>query len=74
MVSAYVLVKFNPSADLGKVQHALQQPGVKGIDMLLGPYDAFVRCEAADMAALGALAKAIRGCPGIQDSLTCLII
>ncbi len=74
MISAYILVKLAPDADISKVAHALQEPGVKGLDMTLGPWDAFVRCEAEDIAALGRLAQQVRGCPGVIDTLTCPII
>jgi hypothetical protein len=74
MISAYVLVKLAPTADVAKVSHALKEPGIKGLDMVLGPWDAFVRCEAGDVAALGRLAQQVRGCPGVADTLTCPII
>ena len=74
MVSAYILVKLAPEADVAKVSHALEEPGIKGLDMTLGPWDAFVRCEAADIAALGRLSQQVRGCPGVADTLTCPII
>lgn len=74
MVTAYVLVKLVSTADVGKVAHALQEPGVNGIDMVLGPWDAFVRCEAEDLAGLGRLAQRIRSCPGVADTLTCPVI
>jgi len=74
MISAYVLVKLAPTADLAKVSHALQEPGIKGIDMVLGPWDAFVRCQAEDVAALGRLAQQVRSCLGVADTLTCPII
>jgi len=56
------------------VAHALKEPGIKGLDMTLGPWDAFVRCEAGDVAALGRLAQQVRGCPGVADTLTCPVI
>lgn len=74
MVRAYILIKLSPTADVAKVAHALQEPGVKGVDMVLGPWDAFVRCEAADVAALGLMAQKLRGCPGVSDSLTCPVV
>jgi len=74
MLTAYILVKFVPTADLTKVSHALKEPGIEGIDMALGPWDAFVRCETEDFAALGRLAQQVRSCPGIADTLTCPII
>jgi hypothetical protein len=74
MISAYILVKIAPTADLAKVSHALQEPGIKGIDMVLGPWDAFVRCQAEDVAAVGRLAQQVRSCPGVADTLACPII
>jgi hypothetical protein len=74
MVSAYILVKLAASADSQKSLHALQQPGVKAVDMILGPWDAIVRCEVDDFAGLGRLARGVRSCPGIADSLTCAIV
>ncbi len=74
MIAGYILVKLAPTADLTKVSHALREPGIKGLDMVLGPWDAFVRCEAEDVAALGRLAQQVRSCPGIADTLTCPII
>jgi hypothetical protein len=74
MITAYILVKLAPTADMTKVSHALREPGIKGLDLVLGPWDAFVRCEAEDVAALGRLALQVRGCPGIADTLTCPIV
>jgi hypothetical protein len=74
MIAGYILVKFVPTADLSKASHALREPGIKGIDMVLGPWDAFVRCETEDFTALTQLAKQVRGCPGIADTLTCPVI
>jgi DNA-binding Lrp family transcriptional regulator len=74
MIAAYILVKLAPEADVAKVSHALKEPGIKGLDMTLGPWDAFVRCEAQDVAALGRLAQQVRACPGVSDTLTCPII
>ena len=74
MLAAYILVKLAPNADLAQVAHALKEPGIKGLDMTLGPWDAFVRCEAGDVAALGRLAQQVRGCPGVADTLTCPVI
>ena len=68
---AYILVQFAPNADLAKARHALNRPGITALDLVIGPYDAIVTCEAADLAALGELAMAVRGCPGIRDSITC---
>lgn len=74
MIAAYILVKLAPGADIAKVRHALQEPGIKGVDLVLGPWDAFVRCEAPDSGELGVLAQRVRGCPGVTDSLTCPVL
>ncbi len=71
---AFILVRFAADADLAEARHALDRPGIRSVDMVMGPYDAIVTCEAADFAALGELAKAIRGCPGIRDSITCPVV
>jgi uncharacterized protein with GYD domain len=68
---AYVLVRFNPDVDIAKAHHALDRPGVKSVDLVMGPYDAIVSIEAKDYAGLVAIAKQIRGCPGIRESMTC---
>ena len=68
---AYVLVRFAPDTDLSKVHHALDRPGITSLDLVMGPYDAIVRCETADYAQLAELARQIRGCPGISHSITC---
>jgi len=74
MVTAYVLVKFAPDVDTAKAQHALQYPEIKSLEMVLGPFDAIVRCETPDLASLGELAKRIRGCPGLSESMTCVVV
>lgn len=74
MIAAYILVKLASDADVAKVRHALQEPGIKGVDLVLGPWDAFVRCEARDTAELGLLAQRVRACPGVADSLTCPVV
>lgn len=74
MVAAYVLIKLAPNADLQKVSHAMSEPGVTAVDMILGPWDAVIRCEAADVQALGRLSHQVRSCPGIVDSLTCPVV
>ena len=68
---AYILVHFAADADLSKARHALNRPGVAGLDLVMGPYDAIVTCEVADMAELSKLSMLVRGCPGIRDSITC---
>lgn len=68
---AHVLVDFNPGADLAKAHHALNRPGVTAVDLVLGPHDAIVTVEAPDFAHLSQLAKQVRGCPGIRNTVTC---
>jgi DNA-binding Lrp family transcriptional regulator len=68
---AYILVHFAADADLSKARHALNRPGVAALDLVMGPYDAIVTCDVADMAELGQLAVNVRGCPGIRDTITC---
>ena len=68
---AYLLITFNPDADLGRAAHALSQPGVEQVDLVLGPYDAIVTVATKDFAELSELARRVRGCPGIRTSLTC---
>ena len=68
---AYLLVKFKTDADLSQAQHALGEAGVSSVDLVMGPYDAVVNIEVDDFAALAALAKRVRNCPGIRDSVTC---
>ncbi len=74
MVRALVLVKLEHRADLEKARHSLQQPGVVELMFLLGPYDAAVRCEADSLTGLGDLAKRIRTCPGIAESMTLIAV
>jgi uncharacterized protein with GYD domain len=71
---AYVLVHFAADADLSKARHALNRPGVAALDLVMGPYDAIVTCEVADMAELSKLALMVRGCPGIRDTITCPVV
>jgi hypothetical protein len=68
---AYVLVNFEASADLAKAQHALDRPGVTSVDLVLGPYDAVVSLDVPDYRRLVELAKHVRGCPGIRNTVTC---
>jgi AsnC-like helix-turn-helix protein len=73
-VRAYILVRFENKADLSRIPHAMNQPGIKSVDLTMGPYDAIVTVEVADFAQLGELAKAIRNCPGLRDSITCPVV
>jgi len=73
-MKAYMLVKFKSDADLDKAKHALEEPGVEGIDLIMGPYDAVVTVQVDDLAALGELATRVRRCPGIRESVTCPVL
>ena len=68
---AYILVHFAADADLSKARHALSRPGVTALDLIMGPYDAIVTCDVADMSELSTLSVMVRGCPGIRDTMTC---
>lgn len=68
---AYILVHFAADADVSKARHALSRPGITGLDLVMGPYDAIVTCDVADMAELSKLSLAVRGCPGVRASITC---
>jgi hypothetical protein len=71
---AYILVHFAADADLSKARHALNRPGITSLDLVMGPYDAIVTCEVADMAELSKVSLTVRGCPGIRDTITCPVV
>ncbi len=73
-MKAYILIKFDSKADLSKASHALAEPGVEKMDMVLGNWDAIVSIAADDMAALSKISAKIRSCPGIRDSVTYPVI
>lgn len=73
-MKAYILMKFKPGADLAQATHALKEPGVERIDMIMGIYDAIVTVHADNLETLGKLATQVRNCPAIQDSVTCPVI
>lgn len=73
-MKAYILIKFGPNADLDQAMHALKEPGVESLDLIMGAYDAIATIHADDLAALGRIATRIRHCPAIQDSMTCPVI
>ena len=68
---AYVLIRFNPDVDLAQAKHALKRLQVTSVDLIMGPYHAVATIQANDYAELSAVAKQIRGCPGIRESMTC---
>lgn len=73
-MKAYLLVQFSPGADLAQARHALKEPGIKSIDLVMGAYDAVIAVETADVNSLGKLATQVRGCPGIRNSMTLPVI
>ncbi|MCC7105036.1 MAG: Lrp/AsnC ligand binding domain-containing protein [Chloroflexi bacterium] len=74
MVTAYLLVKLEGGTKVGNLEHVRSRPEVSDVHFVFGPYDAIVRCEVSDLDALGELAKAVRSCPGISESLTCVAL
>jgi hypothetical protein len=74
MTRAYLLIQFEPQADLAKMKHALGQPGVDLVDLVAGPYDAVASVNTPSMEALAELAMRVRRCPGVRDSLTCPVL
>ncbi len=52
---AFILVHFAADTDLSKAQHALGRPGITALDLVMGPYNAIVTCDVADMADLSKL-------------------
>ena len=73
-MKAYLLVKFAPDADVSNAIHALKQPAVLGIDLVIGPYDAVVRVHADDYDGLAELTRRVRRCPGVRDTVTYPVI
>ena len=73
-MKAYMLIKIMPGQDLEELKHALKEPGIESIDIIMGNYDVIATVQADDRAALGKLATLVRNCPGIQDSVTCPVI
>lgn len=71
---AYILVHFAADADLSKARHALERPGIASVELVMGPYDAIVTCDVADLNELSRLAMMVRRCPGIRDSITCPVV
>jgi hypothetical protein len=74
VASAYILIRFRADTDLSEVLQALKQPGIESIDLVMGPYDAIVKCQAPDFRSLGEIAKTVRGLPGIAESMTCPVV
>jgi len=73
-MKAYVLVKFEPNADLSQAKHALGAPGILSLDLVMGPYDSITIIEGEDLKTLADLATKIRKCPGIAESVTCPVV
>ena len=71
MTRAYFLIRFEPQADLHKVQHALKQPSIDIVDLVAGPYDAVATVNTPSPEALAEFAMQVRRCPGVRESITC---
>jgi AsnC-like helix-turn-helix protein len=74
MVAAYLLVKLEGGSKVGNLDHVRKRPEVTAVNFVLGPYDAVVRCEVPSLEALGQLAKDVRSCPGVAESVTCVTV
>lgn len=74
MISAYVLLKIHGGTNLAKLDHVRARPEVVDLTFVVGAYDAVMRCEVSSLEALGHLAKEIRTCPAIAESVTCLAV
>lgn len=76
MVAAYLLIKIEGGTSTAgtTLEHVRRRPEVKSIEWILGPYDCVVRCEVESIEALGALARQVRSCPGVDESTTCLVV
>jgi len=72
-MKAYIFIKFEPDANVEKIEHVLTELQIKSIELIMGPYDAIVSVEAEDIDALGKLSRRVRMCPGIRDSITCQV-
>lgn len=74
MNRAYLLIRFDPDADLQKVRHSLKQPAIEMVDLIAGPYDAVAVINTPTTKDLAAVAMRVRRCPGIRDSVTCPVL
>ena len=74
MTRAYLLIRFEPQADLAEVKHALKQPSIDLVDLVAGPYDAVASVNTPSMEAIAELAMRVRRCPGVRDSITCPVL
>lgn len=74
MLKAYMLIKFEPNADLAQAKHALGSPNILAIDTVMGPYDSISVIEGKDLTEIAEIAKKIRRCPGIASSITCPVV
>jgi len=72
---AYVLIEVRPGI-IREVAHQIRRlEGVRRADVTFGPYDVVVEIEVEDLAALGDLVdRQIQPIPGVQDTLTCLVV
>ncbi len=75
MVAAYVLINTQPGT-LGDAARAITAiDGVRSVEAVTGPFDAIAYAEAGTPDELGRLVvSAIQKVPGIQKTLTCLVV
>ncbi|MFN8522452.1 MAG: Lrp/AsnC ligand binding domain-containing protein [Chloroflexota bacterium] len=74
MVTAYLMVRVQGGTKVGDLEHVRKHPSIKEVTWVLGPYDAVIKVEAASVDALGLIAKELRSCPGVSESVTCLAV
>ena len=75
MISVFILIETvigTSSAVLGGLR-ALQE--VRSAERVTGPYDVIAQVEAVDLEALGGLLEnRIHSLPGVQRSVTCVVV
>ena len=74
-MKAYVLMHVRPGS-IAEVIHNLRRvSGIQEANMTFGPYDVVATVQATDVNNLGHLiASEIQPIPGVQDTLTCLVV
>jgi DNA-binding Lrp family transcriptional regulator len=75
MVEAYVLIQAQVGAATDVCLALSAIDGVRGADVVTGPYDVIARAEAADVDELGRLVVSkIQGIAGVARTLTCPVV
>ncbi|MFZ5877961.1 MAG: Lrp/AsnC ligand binding domain-containing protein [Chloroflexota bacterium] len=74
-MKAYILIKIH-AGELKRVVAELRSlPFVRSADVTFGPYDAVVVVEHEDINSIGGLlASSIQPTPGVEQTLTCLVM